>query len=103
MQLTYFDAYLAPLVTAERESRALAEVDEIGEFPGDWRARLAVARAYTITATESQRTPDDLFGEKAKRYRIEFDGLLSRAQAAAKSATGEVGGGSLVSISWERS
>ena len=101
-RLTYHDAYLAPLVTPEREARALSDVDAIAIFPADWRARLAVARAYVITATESQRTPDDLFAAKAKQYRAEFSSLLPLARAKADEASGTAGGGSLVSITWER-
>ncbi len=102
LSLQYFDAYLAPLVTDEREARALADVDAIGEFPGEWRDRLAVARAYIVTAIESQRAPDDLFATKAKRYSEDFDRLLPLARAAATAATESVGAGSFLSIPLER-
>lgn len=100
--LTYHDAYLAPLVTPEREARALADVDEIATFPAAWRSRLAVVRAYIITATESQRTVDDLFGARVKRYREEWSSLLPLARAAADAESGAKGAGSLISIPLER-
>ena len=101
-RLTYHDAYLGPLVTPEREQRALADVDEIAAFPAAWRSRLAVVRAYIITATESQRTVDDLFGARVKRYREEWSSLLPLARAAADAESGAKGAGSMISIPLER-
>lgn len=102
VSLTYHDAYLGPLVTEDREARALADVDAIGEFTSEWRERLAVAWAYVLTAIESQRAPDDLFAAKAKIYRTQFNALLPLAKTAVSSATGETGAGSMISIPWER-
>ena len=99
--LTYHDAYLANLVTDEREARALADVDAIGDFLPEWRERLAVARAYVIAATESQRAPEDLFGAKAERYRKEFTGMLPLARAAS-GATDDTGVGTIFSVPLER-
>ncbi len=100
--LTYHDAYLAPLVTPEREQRALADVDDIATFPDAWRSKLAVLRAYIITATESQRTADDLFSVRLKRYQEEYRQTLPLARAAADAASGTTGAGSLISVSLER-
>lgn len=100
--LTYQDAYLAPLVTPEREARALAEVDDIYPFSASWRARLAVIRAYIIAASESQRTPDDLFDAKIKRYTDEWRMTLPLARSASDAESGATGAGSLISISMER-
>lgn len=102
VSLVYNDAYLAALVTEDREARALAYVDDIAEFPAEWRDRLAVAWAYVLAATESQRAPDDLFGTKAKAYRTQFNDMLPIARNAADAATGTTGAGSMLSIPWAR-
>lgn len=86
---TYFDAYLKTHVTPEREERAAAEVAALGTFGADWRARLVVRRAYVITCLECQASPDDLFAQKLKHYRQEFDALLVQARAATLAPTGK--------------
>lgn len=106
---TYTDAYLAPLITQDRETRATAEVAELGALPPAWAARLVVLRAYLITCLESQRAADDTFSAKLSAYRKEWDGTLPQAraaQAAADAAGGTAasgsGGGSIFTIPLER-
>ena len=89
----YHDAYLAPLVTPEREERAAAEVAQLGTFSATWLARLTVLRAYVLTCIESQKAPDDLFGAKLAEYRREFEKLLPSATAAALAEQAVTTGG----------
>jgi len=99
---TYHDAFLAPLVTPDREARAIAAVAERGTFPGDWPARLAVLRAYVITCLECAGSPDDLFTAKGKQYRAEWSEALAEARAAAAAATPSTSGGSFFTVPLER-
>jgi hypothetical protein len=85
---TYFDAYLKSHVTEERETRAASEVSEYGTFAAEWSARLTVIRAYVITCLECQAQPDDLFSQKLKNYRTEFDAVLAQARAETDDADG---------------
>lgn len=104
LSYAYYDPYLAPLVTAEREARALADVQAYRtDYPAEWLERLVRLRAYVITCQESQRTGDDLFSIKLAQYGKEFKDALPLAGAAADAelaAAGEppAGMGSLVSI-----
>lgn len=108
MALTYAytDAYLAPLVTEDREARAVADVAAIGTFPTDWTERLVRLRAYVLVCLESAKSPDDLFTAKLAAYRKEWDQALPLARAAQDAATAAAGGvptmASLVSIPLER-
>lgn len=102
---TYHDAYLSPLITQDRENRAIAQVADEGVFPSSWTSRLIVLRAYIITCQESMRMPDDTFDAKLKTYRSEYkDALVSArlAQLAASSAAGgssaPSGGGSFFTV-----
>lgn len=89
---TYFDPYLLPLVTEERETRALADVNAYRtDYPADWLERLTRLRAYVITCQESQKAADDLFGVKLAQYKKEFDQALPLANAAADVAASEAG------------
>jgi hypothetical protein len=103
---TYADAYLAPLVTVEREARAAADVADLGTLPAAWVNRLTVLRAYVLTCLESQRTPDDVFAAKLGAYRKEFDAALTQgrqAQAALDATAGTAsGGGSIFSVNLVR-
>lgn len=101
-QYTYADAYLAPLVTKEREARAIAEVADYGTFPTSWTERLVRLRAYCIVCAESQKAPDDLFSAKLKTYTKEFNDALPHAQAAQDATTSESGLGGVFSIPLER-
>lgn len=85
---TYFDAYLKAQVTEERETRAIAEVLALGSFSPTWTARLVVPRAYIIACLECQAAPDDLFAQKLKHYRGEFDALLVQARTAVPAPDG---------------
>lgn len=107
MPLTHYyaDAYLAPLVTEDREARATADVAELGTLPAAWVTRLVVARAYVLTCLESQRAADDTFSAKLAAYRKEWDSALAQAraaQAAAAAAAGGTGSGSFYSVPLER-
>lgn len=97
---TYQDAYLKAQVTEDRENRATAEVSTFGTFAADWTSRLVVLRAYMITCLECQAQPDDLFAQKLKHYRQEWDSTLIQA----RNASAETGGKpfSLFSINLER-
>lgn len=85
---TYFDAYLKAHVTEERENRAFAEVAEYGTFATEWAERLTILRAYVITCLECQAQPDDLFAQKLKNYRAEFDSVIAQAKADTDDAEG---------------
>ena len=103
----YTDAYLAPLVTTERETRAAAEVALTGSYPGAWTQRLVILRAYILTCLESQKSPDDTFAAKLSAYRKEYESALPAAraaQAAAEAAAGTAptGAGSPFSVTLER-
>jgi hypothetical protein len=102
---TYADAYLAPLVTVDRETRAAADVADLGTLPLAWVTRLVVLRAYVLTCIESQRAPDDVFTDKLSAYRKEWDATVSlarSAQAAIDATSGTTGGGSPFTIPIER-
>ncbi len=86
--LTYTDAYLSTFVDDDREERAYAEIDEIATFPAPWRDRLAVLRAYVTACLDHQGDPEDLFGEKLKHYRKEYDSALASARAAIETTAG---------------
>src|SRR5574338_157263 len=85
---TYADAYLKGNVTPDREARALSDVDAIMVFADLWRDRLAVLRAYVITCLACQAGPDDLFAQKLKHYRAEFDTILAQARADTTDTSG---------------
>ncbi len=82
LDLTYTDAYLAPLVTEAREDAAQEFVAGLGTFPADWVDRLVRVRAYIVTCQESMKAPDDTFAAKLKAYASEFSLLLPQARAA---------------------
>ena len=92
---TYADAYLKAQVTEDRENRAEADVDAIATFSAEWKQKLSILRAYVITCLECQAQPDDLFAQKLKHYRQEWDATL----AAAKAATEDEEGNALPSFS----
>lgn len=98
----YHDAYLAALVTDERETRAAAEVAQLGDFPADWLARLVVLRTYILTCLESQRMADDTFSVKLAAYRKDFDAALPAARAAQDAESPSAGMGSVFSIELQR-
>lgn len=102
---TYSDAYLAPLVTKDREVRAIADVAAYGTFPADWVERLVRLRAYVLVCLESAKAPDDLFTAKLAAYRKEFEQALPLARAAqdaVNEAAGAPASSSLISIPLER-
>lgn len=89
---TYFDPYLTPLVTPEREARALSDVmAQRGDFPPAWLERLTRLRAYVITCQESQKSAEDLFSVKLAQYQKEHDKMLPMAQVAADAALASTG------------
>lgn len=87
---SYTDPYLAPLVTGDRETRAVADVAGLGEFPAYWTERLVRLRCYILVCQESQKAPGDLFAEKLATYSKEFRDVLPLARAAQDAA--ETGG-----------
>jgi len=88
----YYDPYLLPLVTAEREARALSDVNaQRADFPAAWLERLVRLRAYVITCQESQKAADDLFSVKINQYQKEFDKTLPLANAAADAVIAAAG------------
>lgn len=100
---TYTDAYLAPLVTEEREARAVSYVADLGTFPAAWVTRLQVLRAYVLVCLESNQSGEDLFAVKLRTYQAEFDTALKAAQqaqslldAAAGGSGATIGGGFMV-------
>lgn len=88
LTLTYHDAYLAPLIAAKEawETRAIADVAELGTFPDPWPAKLAVLRAYILCCTESLANETDVFSAKLKQYVPEFKAALNAARMAANAA-----------------
>lgn len=98
---TYTDAYLRTHITDGREARAREDVANMGNFAPDWTARIEVLRTYIITALECQAAPDDLFAQKLKHYRQEFDAHLVQARAATPATDGKPAR-SLFSIPLER-
>lgn len=98
--LTYYDAYLQPLVTQDYEDRAEADVDALGTFATEWRDRLVVLRVYVLLCLESMSAADDLFAAKLAQYRKEFDATFGKARAATTDSSGNPL--PVLSISWER-
>jgi hypothetical protein len=88
LTLTYNDAYLAPLIANNEawETRALADVAELGTFPDPWPAKLAVLRAYLLCCIESLADETDVFSAKLKQYRQEWTASLQAARIAANAA-----------------
>lgn len=99
LTLTYTDCYLARGVTESIETRAFADVDELGDFTTEWRDRLTVIRAYILTCLEKGAETDDTYAMKLAQYRKEFDFLLGQAKRAQKADGQNV---SLLSIPIER-
>lgn len=88
MAYTYTDAYLSPLVTADRTARAESDVDAIGAFATEWRDKLVVLRTYILICLDSMKAPDDPFGTKLAAYRKEWADTLAAAKAATLDASG---------------
>lgn len=89
LTLTYHDAYLAPLIADNEawETRAIADVAELGDFPDPWPDKLAVLRAYILCCLESLADETDVFSTKLKQYQPEFKAALNAARNAANAAT----------------
>lgn len=85
LTLKYHDAYLAPLIDDNNawETRAVADVAELGTFPDPWPAKLAVLRAYILCCLESLADESDVFSAKLKHYQPEFKAALQAAREAA--------------------
>jgi hypothetical protein len=79
---TYADAYLKSVVTEDREDRAMADVAAVATFAAEWVQKLTIIRAYILTCLECQAQPDDLFSQKLKHYRQEWESALASAKAA---------------------
>lgn len=91
MPLTYAyaDAYLKSQITEEREIRAIEDIERLGiMFSDEWMQRLVILRAYIIACLECQAQPDDLFAQKLKHYKAEYETTLATAQSAAATTAG---------------
>lgn len=90
--LEYFDAYLAPLIdkTPEFETRAAADVAQLGTFPAPWPDKLTVLRAYILVCLESLADEQDVFSAKLKQYTKEWAATLQAARIAASTASAPV-------------
>ena len=88
LTLTYDDAYLAPLIAAKEawETRAIADVAQLGAFPDPWPDKLAVLRAYVLCCLESLADESDVFSAKLKQYQKEWTAGLQAARLAADAA-----------------
>jgi len=84
LTLTYHDSYLTPLLTEEREARALVDVAELGTFPAPWPDKLTVLRAYVLCCLESNANAEDVFSLKLKQYQAEFKEALKQARLVAE-------------------
>jgi hypothetical protein len=104
MATTYYysDAYLAPLVTGDREARAIDDVAAYGTFSAAWTERLVRLRAYVIACVESSKSGEDLFAVKLAHYSKEFTRELGMARAATNASSSSTSIASLVSIPLER-
>lgn len=89
LTLTYDDAYLAPLIADHEawETRALADVAQLGTFPAPWPDKLAVLRAYLLCCLESLADEQDVFSAKLKHYRNEYAATLQAARLALATAS----------------
>lgn len=104
---TYYDPYLIALVTPERETRALADVNALrSDFPAAWLERLTRLRSYVIACQESQKAADDLFSVKMAQYQKEYDKTIplaiGAADAVAAESTGVLPMRSFITIELER-
>ncbi|MFI3195590.1 MAG: hypothetical protein QX195_07195 [Methylococcaceae bacterium] len=91
--ITYTDAYLKSRVTIDHELRAMLDVDNYGTFPTtpiNWKERLTMLRAYIIACLELGGEGDDVFAQKLKQYRMEFEQQLAQARQAASLADATV-------------
>lgn len=88
LTLEYHDAYLAPLIAGNEdwETRAIADVAELGTFPDPWPDKLAVLRAYLLCCLENLAEETDVFSAKLKQYQPEFRAALNAARIAANAA-----------------
>ena len=106
---TYPDAFLNEFCTEAVEARAVSEIDLIEQqlpsgqtFDAEWTERLTITQTYIFAAIDNQAAPDDLFAEKIKIYRAQFQTQLPQATAAASAAANQIGGLGLFSIPLER-
>jgi hypothetical protein len=104
---SYPDAYLGKFCTSERETRALAIVQDSATTAGvtlsaDWLERVTVAQTYVLAALENQADPEDLFAAKLKAYRQQLDALMPQAIAAARRTAGTISNIGLMSVPLER-
>lgn len=98
----YPDAYLAKFCTDERETRAISDVETMGDFPAAWKERLVIVQTYILACLEHQADTEDLFSAKLKNYRQQFDILLPQAKAAEAEAAGEASSVTFFSVPLER-
>ena len=96
------DVFLNRHCTPERLNRAYAHIEglSLDGITDEWRERLATLRTYVIVCLECQASPEDLFAEKLKHYRAEWETGLLQAKAAAPTSDG--GRRSLFTVDLER-
>lgn len=92
--LRFNDAFLSKHCTSEREVRAFEHIDDLGlaSLPAQTRDRLATIKCYMIVCMECCASEGDLFAEKLKHYRREFDDLLAQARASIPAPDGSARG-----------
>ena len=85
----YADAALSKYCTEEREARAIADVQQLGEFPAPWPATLERLATYVMACTECMSSPGDIFQTKLNAYNDQFKRALAAAtDARTAAATG---------------
>lgn len=102
---TYTDAFIGPKITTAIETRAIADVADLGTLPQVWVDRLVVLRAYILTCLEKLATADDAWSVKLGAYRKEYHDIYTKAviaQTAVNAMTGTSSGNSFTSINLER-
>jgi hypothetical protein len=97
---TYTDAFLAKHITTDIETRAAADVADIGTLPAAWVIRLEITRAYVITAIEKGTSSEDTYAVKLGYYRKEWDSQLQQARMAQAAADAATGGASGATWGW---
>lgn len=88
----YFDALLTPRMNDYLEARAIADIASMGYtstttgLTSYLYQQLVIYRAYIICATENTNEKDDVYSQKIKQYKAEFDAVQEQAKTAVLSA-----------------
>lgn len=92
MIYTYFDAQLTQRMNDDLEARAIADIASMGYtstttgLSAYLYQQLVIYRAYIICATENATEKDDVYSQKIKQYKAEFDAVQEQAKTAVLSA-----------------